>query len=211
MKSAISIRLNTTPEQAARLRALQQAFAQVCNTIAPIVRDTRCWNRVALHHMVYHDLRERFPQMGSQMVCNAIYAVSRTSRLVYQAPGSPFNVHRWGERALPLLNFASTSPVYFDRHTLSLKGHRLSMYTLDGRMRFDLNLTPEQERRFLDEKLHEIMLSSAQEYFTLTFLFDPERKADVKPLPAVGASAPALPDYVNVLPDVQPSSQGETA
>ena len=143
MKSVVSIPLNGTPEQFARLRALQAAFADVCNAIAPIVQATRCWNRVALHHLVYRTMRERFPALGSQMVCNAVYSVSRTARLVLQHPGSPWNVAKRGPEApLPLLRFAPSAPVYFDRHTLSIKGGALSMFTLDGRMRFDLRLPP---------------------------------------------------------------------
>ena len=53
--------LPATPEQAAHLQALQAAFAEVCNALAPQVRDTRCWNRVTLHHLAYKQLRERFP------------------------------------------------------------------------------------------------------------------------------------------------------
>ena len=142
MNSVLRIPLNTTAEQQARLRELQAAFARVCNALAPTVQRTRVWNRVALHHLSYHSLRERFPEMGSQMVCNAIYSVSRTCRLVFQSPNSPFSLARLGDKPLPLLHFFDRSPVYFDRHTLSVKGGQLSMYTLDGRMRFALALQP---------------------------------------------------------------------
>ena len=62
--STLSIPLTTTPEQVDKLVALQNAFALVCNALAPVVRDTRCWSRVALHHMMYRSLREQFPQIG---------------------------------------------------------------------------------------------------------------------------------------------------
>ena len=175
MNSVLRIPLNTSAEQAARLLALQAAFAQVCNALAPVVRESRCWNRVALHHMTYKSLREQFPALGSQMVCNAIYSVSRASRLVYQHPDSPFNLARLGDKRLPLLNFADSCPVYFDRHTLSLKGGQLSMYTLDGRMRFKLALGPQDEAAFHEKKLREIVLSRrADGQFELAFwLLDP--------------------------------------
>lgn len=194
MPTIINIALNTTPEQASRLKALQQAFSAVCNALAPVVRESRCWNRVALHHMTYRTLREKFPQMGSQMVCNAIYSVSRTSRVVYQAPTSPFNVNRWGQRRLPLIQFNATSPVYFDRHTLSLKAGHLSMFTLDGRMRFELQIKPEDERRFHGEKLQEIVLSSVNGSFSLSFAFADSAAAE----PSDEAE---LPEYVIVQPD----------
>lgn len=173
MNIAIRIPLTATPEQQGRLMALQVAFAQVCNAMSPVVQQTRCWNRVALHHMVYKSLRAQFPSMGSQMVCNAIYSVSRTARLVYQHPESPFNIAKLGSKGLPLMRFDSNCPVYFDRHTLSVKAGQLSMYTLDGRMRFKLALTPAYEAMFHELKLHEILLArTVADAFHLTFSFE---------------------------------------
>lgn len=170
MSKLLRITLTHTPEQFERLCVLQAEFARVCNALAPMVRDTRCWNRVALHHMAYKGLREQFPAMGSQMVCNAIYSVSRSSRLVYQHPTSPFNLARWGDKPLPLLRFLEVSPVYFDRHTLSVKDGRLSMYTLDGRMRFHLALGAEDEAAFHGSKLREIVLTrEGDNTFVLSF------------------------------------------
>ena len=195
MHTDVCIALNASPEQMARLLSLQKAFAQVCNALAPIVQRNRCWNRVTLHHLAYRELRERFPAIGSQMVCNAIYSVSRTSRQVFQHPASPFNIARWGDRKLPLLNFTPTAPVYFDRHTLSVKNHKLSMYTLDGRMHFSLALHPEAETAFLEKKLREIVLSrNADDRFELTFSFsEPDDEVEAMP-----AAAGILPEYVMV-------------
>jgi hypothetical protein len=171
MNSMVSIWLNTTPEQSARLRALQIAFAEVCNALVPTVRETRIWNRVTLHHMTYKTLRERFPALGSQMVCNAIYSVSRSCRMVFQTAGSPFHLSVLGDKPLPMMRFMDTSPVYFDRHTLSLKSGQVSMYTLDGRMRFQLTLRPEDEAAFHQRKLVEIVLKRSGEAFLLNFRF----------------------------------------
>jgi hypothetical protein len=193
----LRVSLNATPEEAMKLRALQAAFARACNALAPIVQQTRVWNRVALHHMAYKPLREQFPQMGSQLVCNAIYSVSRHSRLVYQSPESPFNVAKLGDRPLPRLHFNDTSPVYFDRHTLSLKAGHLSMYTLDGRMRFQIGLSAQDEARFRTGKLREIVLTSAGERFELVFEFaEPEREGAQDNVPALPPHA--LPDYMMV-------------
>lgn len=198
MKSALHVQLNTSPEQSGRLLALQTAFAEACNALAPRVQQTRCWNRVALHHLAYHDLRERFPQLGSQMVCNVIYSVSRTCRLVFQHPGSPWNIARRPDQPLPLLRFLPANPVYFDRHTLSFKAGQLSMYTLDGRMRFQLDLKPEDEARFHREKLREIVLAGGKAGYCLSFWF----AAGAAGEEAGGEEAEAgeLPAYLVVLP-----------
>lgn len=172
MNSLLRITLNTSPEQLASLKALQHAFAEVCNELGPLVQKTRCWNRVTLHHLTYKLLREKFPALGSQMICNAIYSVSRTSRKLFQSPASPFSLARLGNKPLPLLRFADTCPVYFDRHTLSVRDGQLSMYTLEGRMRFQLALSPADEVRFHEGKLREIVLSrETNERFDLSFLF----------------------------------------
>lgn len=195
MNSALCILLTTTLEQRARLLALQVVFSQACNALAPTVRETRCWNRVVLHHMAYKSLREQFPALGAQMVCNAIYSVCRASRLVYQHPKSPFNLARLGGRPLPLLRFADSCPVYFDRHTLSIKDRALSMFTLDGRMKFELALRPEDESTFHTQKLREIVLSRrADGEFELAFGFDVPEPVAVLESP----DAENIPDYVMV-------------
>ena len=163
MNFQLKISLATSSAQAQQLQALQNGFAQVCNALAPTVQQTLVWNRVALHHLAYRNLRGQFPALGSQMVCNAIYAVSRTSRLVFQHPDSPFALERLGDQPLPLLRFASDGPVYFDRHTLSLKAGLLSLYTLEGRMRFEQVLRPEDEALFHAHKLREMVLTGSPE------------------------------------------------
>lgn len=210
MNFELRIPLNTTPEQAQRLLALQAAFAQVCNALAEVVHQTRIWNRVVLHHLMYKRLREQFPAMGSQMVCNAIYSVSRHSRIVFQHPASPFNVGKLGQKPLPRLQFTPSCPVYFDRHTLSLKDGQLSMYTLDGRMRFQLDLQPDAEQRFHTHKLREVVLSQyAPGRFALSFSFadltadtpaDPSDEAEpASNITAATAAMPTqLPDYLKV-------------
>lgn len=193
------IPLNTFGDQVLRLQHLQQVFADICNVLAPVVRDTKCWNRVALHHMMYKPLREQFPRVGSQMVCNAIYSVSRSSRMVYQSSQSPFNLQRLGNKGLPLLKFLPSAPVYFDRHTLSIKKGSLSMYTLDGRMRFQLNLSDEDFHRFQTWKLHEVILSAMGEQFTLNFSFVDTLPAETPQGLSEDHTSNALPEYILVL------------
>jgi hypothetical protein len=198
MNIFLRIPLDASTEQLARLQALQAAFAQVCNALAPVVQQTKVWNRVALHHLTYHTLRQRFPGMGSQMVCNAIYSVSRTSRIVFQHPQSPFNVHKLAGKPLPLLRFSDTCPVYFDRHTLSVKDGQLSMYTLDGRIRFALALKPQDEINFKEKKLHEIVMSrNPSGLFDLAFLFG-DGAVEVDASLGVAGSRVEVPEYVMV-------------
>lgn len=198
MNLLLLIPLNESPDQFAKLCSLQATFAQVCNSLAQQVQQSHCWNRVTLHHLAYKNLRETFPAMGSQMVCNAIYSVSRTSRLVYQHPDSPFNLSQLNGKPLPLLRFANTCPVYFDRHTLSIKNGRLSMYTLEGRIRFDVVLSPEDENSFHQNKLREVALARSDAGgFGLSFLFSLPSQVD-KPIAAGSLDSGQIPEYVMI-------------
>jgi hypothetical protein len=200
MNSTLRVPLNASPEQAQRLTALQAAFAQVCNALSPLVQERRLWHRVTLHHLAYKSLREQFPQIGSQMVCNAIYSVSRTARMVYQDPASPFNLTRLAGKPLPLLQFSERCPVYFDRHTLSVKNGSLSLYTLDGRMHFLLSLSAGDEKNFHERKLREIVLSREQNgTFQLAFSFGDEQEDESarNGLPAAYQQG-NLPEYITV-------------
>ena len=170
------IRMTLKPrgDQVARLEALQKAFAQACNAIVPIASSNRCWNRVALHHLSYRMLRERFPELGSQMACNAIYSVARSLRLLFQHPASPLHLSRLPAGMIPLVQFAERCPVYFDRHTFSLKDGRVSMFTMDGRMRFQGNFGANEQGLFLSQerKLREVvLLRSLRGEFSLHFHF----------------------------------------
>jgi hypothetical protein len=190
-KHILSVQLQVNEEERARLVALQQAFSEICNALVPVVWQTRCWNRVGLHHMAYHVLRSRFPRMGSQMVCNAIYSVSRAYRIAPKAADKP----------LPFLKFLPSAPVFFDRHTISIKDNLLSMYTLDGRIRFGFALPKEILDVFEQERLREIVLHRRGEAFSLSFCMQDENE--------VGKAASGeLPEYLVLLPDVPDALHG---
>jgi len=110
------------------------------------------------------------------MACNAIYSVCRSARLAFQHPQSPFHIQRWGNKTLPLLRFSESCPVYFDRHTLQLASRQISMFTLDGRLRFQIDLTQQQETAFHSMRLLEISLTQTPHstYELVFILKDPE-------------------------------------
>lgn len=177
MAHRLSIPLITSAPQLVRLRALQARFVEACNEIAPVVRASRCWNRVALHHLVYKDIRKRYPELGSQMACNAIYSVCRAARLVYQGEGAT-RLPLDDDAGLPLIQFLGSAPVYFDRHTLSIKRGVLSLFTLDGRMKVSVDLPQSIEQHFQEFRLREIILT-LDEGANLHFTFGDD--ADLAP------------------------------
>lgn len=149
-------------------------FAVACNVISPIAQTNRCWNRVALHHLCYRQIREQFPLLGSQMACNAIYSVCRAYRTVLTHPESPWRLDKKSTAPLPRVIFSQTAPVYFfDRHTLSVKPGHLSMFTLDGRLRFWSHAWPTAWNFIAWAAVVEIALRRQREHFELFFLLTP--------------------------------------
>lgn len=194
MVPSLKLLLNASEQQFQQLRRLQAEFSAACNAVAPIAQVNRCWNRVALHHLAYREVRARFPQLGSQMACNAIYSVARTYRAILNHKQSPWNLEQRPNQPLPLICFTDKAPVYFDRHTLSLKNGMLSMYTLDGRLRFELNLSTQDAERFAHQKIREIVLMCVGNNFALQVWLD-EKSA----LPEADETGD-LPEYLLIEP-----------
>jgi len=127
----VSLKLQTTAEQSAALTALAQTFAAACTAIVPISVEHRCWNRVALHHLAYYPVREQFPALGSQMVCQAVHRVADAYK------GLKANAGITKDKPVPVITFAPTS-VNFDKRTYSIKGEVLSLFSLGGRIKVPL-------------------------------------------------------------------------
>ena len=91
--------------------------------------------------------------------------------------------------------------MYFDRHTLSLKAGQLSMFTLDGRMRFQLSLAAQSEERFHALKLREIVLVRRNDgIYELAFTLVDEAQGGKAPAPAEADGE--IPEYI-VVEEVQ--------
>jgi transposase, IS605 OrfB family, central region len=127
MKRTISLKLLHTAEQAKAFEDLAETFTACCNEIVPYSVEHHCWNRVALHHLCYYDIRASHPAIGSQMVCNAIKKVASA----YKALKSNKGIKR-GE-PVPLIKFSPKS-VHFDKKTYSFRNEGLSLFTLNERM-----------------------------------------------------------------------------
>ncbi|WP_211233985.1 hypothetical protein [Chitinilyticum litopenaei] len=184
-----AVPLSLNQEQRVRLQALQDEFSRACNIVAPVAQAQRCWNRVALHHLTYRTLRDQLPGLGAQMACNAIYAVCRAYRALYQMPAAPWS---GGDTPLPLVRFAKSAPVFFDRHTLTVKPGSLSLFTMEGRLRFQLTLSEQLTWRFANLRLREVILLGSGEDYSLRFIFLDEGDDD-------GLPNESWPDYLVIV------------
>lgn len=183
--TSIRFKLNINKEQVIQLRSLQKTFSEICNEISSIACQQSCWSRVPLHHLSYHKMRDKYPLFGSQMVCNAIYAVTRTyKRLVELGLFRVNEGEELGPGFKPRIIFLPIAPVYFDMHTLSIKGGVISMYTLNGRMRFSLNISEKNLQSIMQKnKVKEIMMVGHSGGFDLLFNFEKESSGSKEVFP----------------------------
>jgi IS605 OrfB family transposase len=165
MKRTASFKLLATPPQADAFGLLARLFSAACNAIVPFVQEHRCWNRVALHHLAYYHLRERFPALGSQMVCQAIHRVAdayRTARANGELPK---------DEPIPGFRFSPRS-VNFDQRTYAFKGDAFTLFTPAGRMKVAF-VVGERQRALLGEgTMKEARLVVRQGVWYLNLVFD---------------------------------------
>ena len=164
MAEAVKIWLRVDDDQYEALGTTHAAFIRACNYVMGLVHETGCQNRVAIHHLAYRSLREKFPNLGAQLSCNAVYAVSRIvgRRSIGFAKESI---------KAPSENFTANDPVIFDRHTLSLKNGCLSIFTLEGRMKLMVNPRSQVWSIFPRSQLKEVQMFKRNRKFFLIFLF----------------------------------------
>jgi len=193
-------------EGQARLLRLATAFSRACNFVVAIARQHGCFSRVALHHLAYRPLREAQPELGAQMACNAIHAVCRACIAVYLHPDYPWNPRLPEPAPLPHIAFSARAPVYFDQHTLSLRGTRASLYTLEGRLHCELQLSAGLQQRLGAERLVQTLLMATDQGFVLEFCFEanvPARPRN-RPRPAASEGAALARHLQIVLPPERP-------
>jgi putative transposase len=158
MKRTISIRLDTTPGQEKQLATLQEAYHFACNKIIPEVISARCWNRVALHRLVYTKIRKE-SALGSQMVCNAIYSVCKAYSAKAILP----------KEEVPKIHFHKGRSVHFDKRTYTIKGEMISLYTLEKRIKVRMKFGTFQKAYFAQgtPKEGELLCKKGRWYFNL--------------------------------------------
>ena len=127
MKRTIAIKLTVSDIQNEALCELQDMFTKTCNEVAIVATAEKERNRIRLHHLCYTSLRKSFPKLGSQMCCNAIAKTAHCLKAL--------------KRPKQIL-FKNGCAVHFDKRTYSLKNGVLSLFTLRGRIRTPLAVSP---------------------------------------------------------------------
>lgn len=165
MKYEIELLLNS--EQSDKIAKLHTQFIDLCNAIVPYVYQHQCWNRVALHHLVYHGMRRKYPNMGSQLICNAINLVCKFANHVYQKKKDIYK-----NDGIPFIIISQKNPVILDAHTLSIKNNIISITTLEGRMKVSVSLKDDHLEAIKENALSESYLQVTHNQCKLIFVFD---------------------------------------
>jgi IS605 OrfB family transposase len=133
--------------------------------MVPHVQEHRCWNRVALHHLVYYQLREKFPALGSQMACQAIRRVTDAYKALQANEGIP------KDQPVPVITFTPAS-VNFDHRTYSIQGETFSLFTPQGRAKVRFACGPLQKTLLATGIPKEARLIIREGIWYLNLVFD---------------------------------------
>jgi putative transposase len=160
-KRTASILIEADAAAFSALVDVQAAYAKACNLLVPLVVKSRCWNKVDLHNAAYDWLRPKTP-LGSQMVCNTF----RTVCGAYKSMRSNGEIED-GE-PVPVANFRNAS-VHYDVRTFTMRGDKLSLWAIDGRVEVTLRPGKHQKRLLAWGKPKEAELVSrkGRMYFNL--------------------------------------------
>jgi IS605 OrfB family transposase len=165
MKRTGSFKLLTTHQQAGAFSTLASLFTEACNTIVKFVQEHRCWNRVALHHLAYYQVREQCPSLGSQMACQAIHRVADAYKALRSNEGIP------KDQPVPAIQFTPAS-VNFDHRTYSIRGDAFTLFTPTGRATVGFACGPRQKALLATGKPKEARLINREGTWYLNLVFD---------------------------------------
>ena len=134
------VRLKVSTEDSLKLHETQNLFGKACNVLVSILRkgdrNERLWQRFNLHRAGYASVRLAVPEIGSQLVCNAVRAVSSAAKS-WISNNPKFVTDKTME--LPEFDF-SHPVVHLDKNTVSFSKDKTvaSIYTLRGRIKAEL-------------------------------------------------------------------------
>ena len=118
MKLTAKVKLQPTDKQRALLEATLERANEACNYISEVAWRERVFQQFSLHHLVYHDVRDRF-SLGAQMAVRCIAKVA-----------DAYKLDRRHKRS-----FRPDGAISYDSRLLSWKldPQQVSIWTLSGR------------------------------------------------------------------------------
>jgi IS605 OrfB family transposase len=126
MNITMKVKLNINEIQHSALLRTMNTFNDVCNDISNQAFQAKEYQKVQLHHMVYHGQRAALPDFSSQLVIRAIGVVSDSYKVKR-------NRHKQNY-------FKKTSAVVYDDRCITFKENSVNIWTNDGRMEIPIQI-----------------------------------------------------------------------
>jgi IS605 OrfB family transposase len=114
VKITVKCKLSPTPEQTQALEETLQRCKEALNYISKVAWEKKCFNRVALHHLIYREVRERFG-LTAQLAVSVrdkvafSYKADRSQQHIFKKPFVPLDPPRSFRLILNGGDFASIS------------------------------------------------------------------------------------------------------
>ena len=126
-----------------KLQRTQALFRRACNLLVDIIREDtekklRLWQRYNLHHAGYYRVREAVPELGAQLVCNAVRAVSAAYKTLL-SNNSKYAKDKKLE--LPKIVFKNVG-IHLDARTLTFSKDRTTATVFTSQKRVSVRLCP---------------------------------------------------------------------
>ncbi|MGN5650432.1 hypothetical protein [Bacillus sp. Brlt_9] len=129
MLAVTNIQLLPTNEQSIILKNTINQFHIACNKISRIAYDHKCFSKVKLQKICYHNIRKEFPTLSSHLVIRAIAKVCE--------------VYKRGELyQQEIFEFNLDGSILYDKRIMSVKGlEYISLSTVEGRIEIPFVVT----------------------------------------------------------------------
>ena len=128
-----AVRIKVSPDQSQVISDTCAAYLDCCNMVSKVAWEHRTISRKTLHQLVYRRLRDEY-HVGAQMACSSIRCVIGNYRTIKEVHGSPWATSQPNYRS-------SGYDLLWNRDYSILKDGRLSVSTLDGRIKLPVDWT----------------------------------------------------------------------
>jgi|BioPla2DNA2_1021312.scaffolds.fasta_scaffold13395_4 putative transposase len=137
MQSVTKLRLFASPDERRMLFATMERYNAACNAVSPVAFSEREFSNIGLQKRLYRHVRETFG-LSAQMTLLAIRKVAgsyRSTREAIKEQNKVLAALSKPRKSLTELSFQEHGAICYDARVLSLGQNRVSIWTLDGRIK----------------------------------------------------------------------------
>ena len=142
MNLIAQVKLLTTPDQVSALKRTLETANAACGYISDLVWEHHCFKRYELQKRFYPKIRQKFPDLSSQVVIRCIAKVTDA----YTHPGHQGKLDRKTKRV-----FKPHGSISYDQRILSWRTKQdepvVSIWSVEGRLKILFALGPRQKAR----------------------------------------------------------------